>query len=96
VLDRGRRAELALEAPAELVVVRELGRDHLQRDLALERNVGGAVDDAHPAAPGDAADHVVGEDRAGRHLGHQGRAYRGRAAPTHLECARCRICARCC
>ncbi len=70
MLDRGRRAELAPEAPAELVVVGELGRDHLQRDLAVERDVRRAVDDAHPAAPGDAVDHVVGERRPRRHLRH--------------------------
>ena len=51
VVDRGGDLALAPEARAELVVLGLLGRDHLQRDLALEALVERAVDDAHPAAP---------------------------------------------
>jgi hypothetical protein len=70
VLDRRRGAEFAPEALAELRVLGELGRDHLQRHLALERDVRRAVDDAHPAAAADAADYVVGEGAAGLEVRH--------------------------
>ena len=61
VLERGRHARLALEAPAELRVGRELGHDDLQRHAAAEPAVGGEVDDAHAAAPDLALD-VVGAE----------------------------------
>ena len=64
VVERGRQPALALEAGAEDRVARERGREHLQRDRAVERQVGGPVDDAHPAAPGDRVDAVAGEGRA--------------------------------
>ncbi len=70
VLDRRRGAELALEATAELLVGGELGRDHLQRHLAVERDVARAIDDPHPAATGDVLDHVVGERRPGLEFRH--------------------------
>ena len=51
VLDRGGQPRLALEALAEHRVLRALGRDQLDRHRALERQLGGAVDDAHATAP---------------------------------------------
>ena len=77
VLDPSRGAELAPEAAPELLVGRVLGRDHLQRDLAVERDVRRAVDDPHAAAAADAADHVVGERRPRRQLAIQRRTSSG-------------------
>ena len=64
LIEPGGGPRLALEALAEIGVVRVLGRDQLERDDAAERQVGGAVDHAHPAPPGDFLDSVPGELRA--------------------------------
>ena len=70
MVDGGREPRLAQEALAERLVARELGRDELQRDRPVERELGGAVDDAHAAATDDAVDAVAGELRSGlgRHV----------------------------
>ena len=39
------------EARLALLVLRELGREHLEGDVAAEAGVAGAVDDAHAALP---------------------------------------------
>ena len=51
VLERGHQPPLALEARDERPVGGERGGDQLQRDRALEPEVRGLIDDAHPAAP---------------------------------------------
>jgi hypothetical protein len=61
MLERGRHARLALEAPAELRVGRELGHDDLERHAAVEAAVDREVDHAHAAAPDLALD-VVGAE----------------------------------
>ena len=50
MLERRDELRLAQEPRAELVVVRELGCDDLERDLAREACVRREVDGAHPAA----------------------------------------------
>ena len=50
VLEPGECRGLALEARAELLVVRDPGVQHLERDIAPEALVVGAPDDAHAAA----------------------------------------------
>ena len=55
VLDQGRRARLTLEALAKRVVLGQLGGDQLQRHRAIERELGGPVDDPHPPRPATAS-----------------------------------------
>ena len=55
-------ARLALEALERLRVARQLARQELERDLAAEARVLGAVDDTHAAAAEPVEDAVVGED----------------------------------
>src|SRR4051794_3633667 len=86
MLDGRRRLALALKALAELELLGVLGADHLQRDLALEREVHRPVDDAHPAAPGDPADDVFGECRPDGELWH---ALTGLAGTPALSRTRC-------
>jgi hypothetical protein len=70
VLDRGRRLGLGDEARAKLRVVGECRGDDLQRDGAVEVQVDRAIDDTHPAAPGEPLDAVVDEDVTWRELRH--------------------------
>ena len=77
MLERGGDPALALEAGAELVVPGEARRDQLQRDPAIERQIGRAIHDAHATAAGDGLDAMTGELRAHPELG--GRS-RGEAA----------------
>ncbi len=70
LVERGSGPRLALEALAEVRVVGVLARDQLERDDAAEREVGGAVDDAHAAPPRDFLDSVSGELGAARKICH--------------------------
>ena len=65
VLERRGQAALGLEASDGGLVLRVLGRDDLQRDLAIEVGVDGLVDDAHAAPVQQPLDAVAGEHRAG-------------------------------
>ena len=58
VSERGGRARLLLEAPALLGVAAGRGAEHLERHLAAEGRVEGAVDDAD-AAPAQLFEHFV-------------------------------------
>ena len=49
VVERGGDPRLALEASAETWVLGQLGRDELERDVAVELLLVGEVDDAHAA-----------------------------------------------
>ena len=49
--------------------VGELGRDHLERDGAVEAELGGAVDHAHAALACHAVDAIAAEDCPGLHVG---------------------------
>ncbi len=61
MLERCREPRLAQEALAERAVRGELRREQLQRDVAVEREIVRAVDDAHPTAPDDRLDPVPSE-----------------------------------
>ena len=75
VVDRRRETRLAHEPLAKGVVLRELGAQHLERDLVPEAHVVGPEDDAHAAAPEHSLDAIRGEVRA--HAGHVADARRG-------------------
>ena len=49
--------------------VGELGGDHLERHVAIEAELGGAVDHAHAALAGHAVDAIAAEDCPGLHVG---------------------------
>ena len=70
VVDRGGDARLALEALAEAGVAGAVGRDQLDRDRPAERELRGAVDDAHAAAAGDRLDAAAGDLGAWEQIGH--------------------------
>ena len=61
MVERGRQLRLAEEALAEVLVLRELRRDQLQGDVALQTQVVGAVDDPHPTAADQRLDSVAEE-----------------------------------
>jgi hypothetical protein len=65
VIQRGGQLGLALEAPPELVVGAQLGRQHLQRVAARQRGVTGPVDGAHAALPQHTFDGVYRHHRTG-------------------------------
>ena len=70
MIDRGRQARFAHEALAEGGVLRQAGRDELQRDGAVEIELNGPVDHAHAAPTGDAGDAMTGVDVAWLEIGH--------------------------
>jgi hypothetical protein len=78
VVDRGGEAGLTLEALAKALIPGELGGHHLERDGALEAQLGGAVDDAHAAAAELCLDAAAGEGWCGAGAGSHKR--RGAAA----------------
>ena len=61
MLQRGRNPRLGQKALAERHIVRELRREQLQCDVAIERQVVRPVDDAHPAAAHQRLDAIAGE-----------------------------------
>ncbi len=61
VVEAGGEAGLAQEALAEGLVVGEVAGDHLQRHRSVERQVGGPVDDAHPAARDQRVDSIAAQ-----------------------------------
>ena len=61
VIERRQQAPLALEPRPERRIGRQRRRDQLQSDRALEQQVGGAVDDAHPARARLGLDPMAGE-----------------------------------
>ena len=66
MVEGGGDPRLAQEALAEALVLGELGRDHLERDLAPEAFFLGAVDRTHPPAADERLDLVAGDRRSGR------------------------------
>ena len=72
--DRGHGACLAIEAPGQDGVAREVRQEDLDRDVAVEPVVVRAMDGRHAAGSEERADPVaIGQDVAGR--GHAGRGY---------------------
>ena len=61
MLDRRRLPRLAQEPSPVLTVLRELGREQLERDVPVEPRIERPVDDAHPAGTDDLLD-PVGRD----------------------------------
>ena len=59
VVERGEQVRLALEAREPVFVPRQLGRQHLDRDLAAEVAVGRSIDLAHAAGAERGRDPVV-------------------------------------
>jgi hypothetical protein len=84
VVERGDRAQLALEALAVVGLEGVVGRDQLERDGAPERELGGAVDDAHAAPPRHRVEAIAREDRARRAL------HRGSLTPPETATSRMR------
>ena len=70
VVDASGHARFAYKALAEALVLRELGREQLERHLPAEVHVLGAVDDAHAATPYVVLDPVRTEVRSNLHLRH--------------------------
>ena len=66
MVESGERLRLAPEALEPLRARGHLGRQHLERDVAAELRVGGAVHLAHPAGAERGGDAVVGEGPADR------------------------------
>ncbi|MEY2512728.1 MAG: hypothetical protein QOJ89_86 [bacterium] len=64
VIEHRGDARLVLEAPPRLVVAEQRGRDDLQRDGPLQRQLRRAVDGPHAAAAGERVDAVAGEGRS--------------------------------
>ena len=64
MIQAGGRARFLLEAPPPFGVRREVGRQHLQRDIAAQPAVVRAVDLAHPARGNRRNDVVASEARA--------------------------------
>src|ERR671934_55536 len=69
VVEGGGDARLAQEALAEALVLGQLGGEQLERHLASEAQVLGAVDDAHAAAPEQGLDPVAGQGGADAGVG---------------------------
>ena len=61
VVEPRRQPRLAQEALPERGIARELAGDHLQRHRPVEAEVGGTVDDAHPATGEAGVDPVSGD-----------------------------------
>ena len=61
MVDRGGQLRLAEEAVAERLVLGEARGQQLERDLPLQPQVLGQVDDAHPAQAEQRLDPVAGE-----------------------------------
>ena len=70
VVERGEQPRLAPEAREPRGVLPHLGRQDLERHVAPELRVGGAVDLAHPARADRGGDAVVGEASADQGRGH--------------------------
>ena len=64
VIERRRCLGLAQQVPAGVVVIAAVRREELDGDVALERQVAGQIDIAHPAASEQADNAVVTQFRA--------------------------------
>jgi hypothetical protein len=64
VAQRGGDSHLALKAQTELLIIGELGREHLQRVDPVQRDIGRAVHDPHPALADQPIDAITADHRA--------------------------------
>jgi hypothetical protein len=78
VVDRGGDLRLAHEAVAHRLVLEQAGRDDLEGDGAVERELRRLVDDAHATPPGHRVDPMTSEHGAGLKLTHRREVYRPR------------------
>ena len=85
MIDRRGHPRLALEALAEARVGGVLGGDQLQRDRAPERELGGAVDDAHATASGDRLDPAARDMSAFEDVGHASQCDEPRRGPNRSQ-----------
>ena len=60
-----RRLRFPNEAGTHIGIEREIGRQDLDRDGAIQSQIGGAIDDGHSAAPDLTFDQVLFADRDG-------------------------------
>jgi len=81
VVERGSELRLAQEALVEALVVRELRRQQLQCDLAVEAQMLGEVDARHAAAAEQLLDPVAGDLRADARVD----GAHGTLLTTHIE-----------
>jgi hypothetical protein len=90
-LSRGGRLRLLYESAATALVGDEIRRQHLNRNLAAEPGIAGAVDLAH--APGtEQTENVIGAEPRTRLQGHVRSAnYTRRCMPRSAELARSRV-----
>ena len=70
MFDRRGHPGLPFEPRAEARVCRPLGGDELQRDGSVEPELGGSIDDTHPATPGYGFDATAGESRVQDQIEH--------------------------
>jgi hypothetical protein len=75
VIDRRRDLRLAHEPRAHRRILQQAGRDHLQRDRPVERQLRRSVHDAHAAPTCDLFDSVSGKDVAGGESTHRVQVY---------------------
>ncbi len=91
VVQRSREPGLTPEARAEVQVLGERRRDHLERDGTLQAVLNRSVHHAHPAAADDTLDLVAAETRPGLKLRHRAElSHKGSRQPKLLPVA-CRI-----
>jgi hypothetical protein len=83
VVDRRGDLRLAHETAPDRGVLHQRGRDDLQRDGPVERELHRPVDDAHPAPAGDRLDAMPGEQASRRQLAHGCGVYRPRMVEEH-------------
>jgi hypothetical protein len=69
VVERGRQARLAQESLPEARIPGQLGSDQLHRHFALQAQIGGQVDDAHPAPAQHRLQPIPGQIRAHEPIG---------------------------
>jgi hypothetical protein len=87
VVERGDGARFLLEAPQAVGILGEGFGQDLDRDVAAQACVTGAVDDAHPPGAEDAEDFVGAQPRS-RSQGHRPRSFARIIAPAQeLGCA---------
>ena len=86
MVERSGDPRLPQEALTETLVLGELGRDDLERDLAAEPLLVGTVNRAHASAADERLDSVAGDRRPGRQQRARDVAHRSSVRHGHAEC----------